>query len=113
MSENEVTEVMSRVLGTESVEAPALDRRLPSADLLNRPAANLLLTVAHSQQGNRINVVVLALFLTQLPFEIADTPVLSSIAKSNVGYKVLLEASNQPPLSLLYGSDSGIYGTSR
>ena len=68
LSENEVTEIISRVLGTHSTGvytlhkflednamphtvSPGLNRRLPSGDLLNRPAANLLVAVDHFQQG--------------------------------------------------------------
>jgi len=91
LSENEATEVISRVLGTPSSVAPAPDRRLPSGDLLNRPAGNLLLTVDYFQKGK------------------AASPALSAMAASNAGYQVLLEDGNEsPPISFLDGKKSGL-----
>jgi len=75
LRDNEVSEVISRILGTSSAVSPGLNRRLPSGDLLNRPAANLLLTVDYFQQGK------------------TEAPVMTTMINSNKHYKILVEES--------------------
>jgi len=73
LSQDEVTEVIARALGTISTVLPGIQRRLPSGDLFNRPAANLLITIESFQQG------------------LIEAPVLKTMLDSNAHYKVSME----------------------